>query len=118
MRLPNSESVRIERQKVTEYLLNTTHRYGASKARFFADFGFGPANWEELAAALRAHARDNEVVRRKDTFFGPRFEVDGKLRTPSGERPIVRSVWQMDTGEITPRLITVYPLEVEHDSGT
>ena len=25
---------------------------------------------------------------------------------------------RQDTGEIGPRLITVYPLEVEHDSGT
>ena len=118
MRLPNLESVRIERQKVTEYLLNSTHRYGSSKARFFSDFGFSLGNWEELAAALSEHARRNEVVRRKDTFFGPRFEVDGELRTPSGRKPRVRSVWQMDTGEIGPRLITVYPLEVEHDSGT
>ena len=116
MRLPNSESVRIERQKIAEYLLNPTHRYGASKARFFIEFGFEQGSWEELAAALREHARNNEVVRCKDTPFGPRFEVDGELRTPSGERPVVRSVWQMDKGEIAPRLITVYPLEVEHDS--
>jgi hypothetical protein len=115
MRLPNAESVRIDRQKVTEYLLNLTHRYGASKARFFAEFGFGLGNWEELAAALREHARANEVARQKETPFGPRFEVEGALQTPSGAMPRVLSVWQLDEGEDSPRLITVYPMEVEYD---
>jgi filamentous hemagglutinin len=117
MRLPNAESARVERHKITEYLLNPTHRYGASKARFFAAFGFGADNWEELAGALRDHARRNRVVRCEQTLFGPRFDVDGELRTPSGAQPMVRSVWQMDAGDVAPRLITAYPLEVEHDSG-
>jgi hypothetical protein len=115
MRLPNSRSIRIEKQKIVEYLLNPTHRYGASKARFFAQFGFGLDNWEILAEALRDHARKSHAVLRMDTPFGPRFAVDGVLETPSGERPRVRSVWQMDVGETSARLITVYPLEVEHD---
>jgi hypothetical protein len=118
MKLPNFESAQVDRQKIVEYLLNPLHRYGASKARFFAEFGFGPEDWRRLADALREHARSNEVASRKDTLFGPRFEVDGEMRTPSGKRPRVRSVWQMDEGEIGPRLITAYPLEVEHDPGT
>ena len=118
MRLPYPESVRIDRSKITEYLLNPTHRYGASKARFFAEFGFGLVNWDALAIALREHARKNEVARWKETPFGQRFEVEGAIETPSGARPRVRSVWQMDEGEVFPRLITAYPLEVEHDSGT
>ena len=115
MRLPNSGSVRIEKQKIVEYLLNPTHRYGASKARFFGQFGFGLENWETLAAALRDHARMSHEVLRRETPFGPRFEVDGVLETPSGERPRVRSVWQMDAGDVSPRLITAYPLEVTGD---
>jgi len=115
MRLPNSGSVRIEKQKIVEYLLSPTHRYGASKAKFFAQFGFGLENWEALAAALRDHARKNHQVLRKETPFGPRFEVDGVLDTPSGERPRVRTVWQMDEGDVSARLITAYPLEVEDD---
>jgi hypothetical protein len=115
MRLPNSGSVRIEKQKIVEYLLSPTHRYGTSKARFFAQFGFGLDNWEALAAALRDHAKKSHAVLRKDTPFGPRFEVDGVLETPSGERPRVRSVWKMDEGETSARLITAHPLEEEHD---
>ena len=52
MRLPNTEFVVVEREKITEYLLNPEHRYGASKARFFAGFGFTLEAWDVLASAL------------------------------------------------------------------
>ena len=29
--------------------------------------------------------------------------------------PRVRTVWQLDAGEVAPRLITTYPLEASHD---
>lgn len=51
----------------------------------------------------------------KETGFGPRYEVEGELLTPDGRRPRVRTVWQMDEGEVAPRLITTYPLEASHD---
>jgi hypothetical protein len=40
MKLPNLDQLIIEREKVSDYLLNPAHRYGASKARFFGEFGF------------------------------------------------------------------------------
>jgi hypothetical protein len=40
MRLPNAEHVIVDREKITEYLLNPAHRSGASKARFFGQFRF------------------------------------------------------------------------------
>jgi hypothetical protein len=39
-----------------------THRYGAAKAKFFAQFGFDRKAWEVLAVALRDHGQDNEVT--------------------------------------------------------
>ena len=54
MKLPNADKAVVEREKIVDYLLNPGHRYGASKARFFAQFGFRPESWEVLAAALRA----------------------------------------------------------------
>jgi hypothetical protein len=111
MRLPNADVALVEQAKVTEYLLNPAHRYGASKARFFAQFGFRAEAWEELALALREHGRQNEVSRVRETGFGPRYEVEGELATPHGGRPRVCIVWQMDQGQTAPRLITAYPLE-------
>lgn len=111
MKLPNANLAIIEEAKVIDYLLNQKHRFGASKARFFRQFGFRPEKWEDLAAALRKHGRQNEVTKVRETGFGPRYEVEGELTTPDGRRSRVRTVWQVDAGDIVPRLITAYPLE-------
>lgn len=113
MKLPNPDKLLVEREKIADYLLNPAHRYGASKARFFTEFGFRIEEWERLAEALREHGRTHEVARTRETGFGPHYVVEGELNTPSGRRPRVRSVWQMDEGTVAPRLITAYPLETK-----
>lgn len=111
MKLPNANKVAVERVKIVDYLLNPEHRYGASKARFFTKFGFRAEQWEQLAEALRHHGQTYEVKRIQETGFGPRYQVEGELNSPDGRSPHVRSVWQLDEGEVAPRLITAYPLE-------
>ena len=113
MKLPNGDQAVVEQAKICEYLLNPAHRFGASKARFFAEFGFTLDAWELLALALKEHGRDNEVAKSKQTGFGPRYEVEGELGAPDGRRPRIRTVWQVDAGEITPRLITAHPMEAK-----
>jgi hypothetical protein len=113
MKLPNANKLVVERAKITDYLLNPVHRFGASKARFFAHFGFRMAAWEELAEALREHGRKHDVTKTRETGFGLRYEVEGKLNCPNGRHPYVRSVWQLDQGMVAPRLLTAYPLEAE-----
>ena len=75
------------------------------------NFGFTADNWKALAIALGAHGAENEVAKVRETGFGPRYEVEGPLAAPGGRRPWVRSVWQLDSGEIAPRLITAFPME-------
>ena len=111
MKLPNADNLVVEREKILDYLLNTTHPYGASKARFFARFGFQAEEWQQLAQALRHHGQTHEVKRAQETGFGPRYQVEGRLGAPDGRSPRVRSIWQLDHGEVAPRLITAYPLE-------
>ena len=113
MRLPNANLATVEREKIAEYLLNPRHRYGGSKARFFTAFGFEVEAWEVLADALREHADLNEVSRTCETRWGPRYEIDGGLKAPDGRQPRIRTIWQIDEGQIAPRLITAYPLEAE-----
>ena len=113
MKLPNAAKAVVERQKVADYLLNPVHRFGASKERFFALFGFRIEAWEQLAQALREHGQTHDVTKTRETGFGPRYEVEGRLDCPNGRRPRVRTVWQMDEGAVAPRLITAYPLEAE-----
>ena len=113
MKLPNAHLAIVEREKVTEYLLNPTHRYGASKARFFLEFGFQLDNWEVCAEALREHGQRHEITKSSQTRWGPRFEINGEIKTPDGRNPRIRSAWQFDEGQIAPRLITAYPLEAQ-----
>ncbi len=115
MKLPNAHLAVVQREKATDYLLNPAHPYGASKARFFAAFGFRRDAWNVLAEALRAHGQQHEVSNVEETGFGPRYEIDGELHAPDGRKPQVRTVWQLDEGQIAPRLITAYPSEGEHD---
>lgn len=114
MNLPNAELAKVEREKITKYLLNPAHRHSASKARFFSSFGFRPEAWDVLAAALRELGQQNDVTRKKDTPFGPRYEIEGVLPAPDGREPRNRSVWQFDEGEVAPRLITAYLSKHEH----
>jgi hypothetical protein len=115
MRLPNANSLIVEREKIASYLLNPEHPSGAGKARFFGAFGFRIQEWQRLAQALREHGRENEIIRTTETGFGPRYVVEGEIQTPDGRRPRVRSVWQFDRGQIAPRLITAYPLTAAYD---
>ena len=109
MNLPNPDRLIVEREKIVDYLLNPAHRYGASKARFFGEFGFRMEDWETLAQALREHGRQHEIVGTTETGFGPRYEIEGEIQVPDGRRPRIRTVWQLDRGQIAPRLITAYP---------
>lgn len=118
MKIPNAEHTAVERKKIVDYLLNPSHRYGACKARFFTEFGFRAEDWKELAQSLHEHGQRYEVSRVRETRFGPRYEVEGRLRTPDGRQPRIRTVWQLDRGQTAPRLITAYPLEVSYDQGT
>ena len=113
MKLPNPDKLVVEREKIVDYLLNSTHRYGESKARFFSRFGFRIEAWEVLAEALREHGRTHDLALVRETGFGPRYVVEGELNTPSGRRPLVRTVWQMDQDSVAPRLISAYPLEAK-----
>ncbi len=111
MKLPNADLAIVEQAKICDYLLNPAHRFGASKARFFAAFGCTLDAWEDLAVALKEQGAENEVTKMKETGFGPRYEVEGELAAPDGRRPRVRTVWQVDEDQEAPRLITGHPSE-------
>ena len=86
MKLPNADELLVERDKIVSCLLNTAHRYSASKAQFFSEFGFRLQECERLAEALREHSRTHEVAQTFETGFGPRYTIEGELPTPIGAR--------------------------------
>jgi hypothetical protein len=111
VKLPQPEHLIVEEEKITGYLLNPKHPYGRAKAKFFMTLGFRVEEWSTLADALREHGRIHEIKSSRETGFGPRYIVEGDLKTPTGRLVFVRSTWQFDSGSVAPRLITAYPVK-------
>lgn len=110
MKLPNYEQAIAPQKKITAYLLSLTHPDGKSKAQFFLKFGFTVDDWAIMAIAFINHAADHELAKIEASPFGIRYVIEGELITPDGRNPPVRSVWFIDIGDDTPRLISAYPL--------
>lgn len=106
MRLPNAESAVVEDRKITEYLLCKSHEDGRGKANFFMQFGF---THDTLRRALLDLVQNNEVLALQSSDFGAKYVVEGRLAAPDGRSPHVRTIWIIDTGRTTPRLVTAFP---------
>lgn len=111
MRLPDAERLRVDREKITEYLLCVSHADGKAKAEFFMRFGFRLDQWEVFAEALRKQGRSHPIVKTVASPHGARYAVDGPVESPDGRNPLIRTVW-IHEADGNPRLITAYPLEV------
>lgn len=51
----------------------------------------------------------HEVEKSVESQHGRKYIVAGPLETPNGKLAHVRTVWIVDAGEDTPRLVTAYP---------
>jgi len=111
MKLPNAHLAVVEREKITEYLLNVAHPDNGGKAAFFLGLGFDCIDWQTLAEALRGLALVAHVTDRVESRHGQKYVVDGRMDTPSKRSPLVRTIWIIDRGLDRPRLVTAYPYE-------
>ncbi len=111
MKLPNSHNAVVDAEKITGYLLNPEHSDNGGKARFFFGLGFRREEFQALAAAFRKLAGAGLVVKSMETSHGCKYIIDGRIVSPSGKNPAVRTVWIVDRGLESPRLVTAYPLE-------
>jgi len=109
MKLPDRDLARVERAKITDYLLSSSHPDGRSKAAFFLRVGFKVEEWELLAEALRAVGVSNPMSGVMESPHGSRYTVDGPMQAPDGRAPMTRTVWVVEPGR-PPRLVTAYPL--------
>lgn len=64
-----------------------------------------------MAHAFINHAADHELAKIEASPFGTRYIIEGRIITPDGRNPKVRSVWFISTGDDIPRLVSAYPLE-------
>ncbi len=111
MRLPNESKAVVERKKIVDYLLNPAHPDNGGKAQFFDRLGFRRKEWKILAEALRTLAAKTEVARRMKSSHGQKYVIIGSIQSPVGKSPLVQTVWIVDRGGDTARLVTAYPHE-------
>lgn len=99
----------IEPEKLVDYLLNTDHPDGWSKAQLLASMGYSRDRWQQLDFDLRIAHLGEDIIATKTTPWGDRYEIVGPLTGPNGDTIMFRSVWQIDLGSDAPRLITMFP---------
>lgn len=89
--------------------LNDQHPDGGPKSAFLKGFGFNDRNWRVLRDALYAYALRARVLRQIDSEYGTKYEVAGVLQSPDGHNPEVMTVWIVEAGKSSPRLVTLHP---------
>jgi hypothetical protein len=111
MPIPNASSAYIAPEKLTDYLLNEQHPVGGSKAKWFRSLGYDLANPTVLEQDLLGLVRDSEDYTEKDSPFGTKYVVSGKISAPNGDEANLTTVWIIEPSENQPRLVTAYPGE-------
>ena len=111
MKLPNAQLSVVEPEKILHYILNPAHPDNGGKAPFFLGLGFRADDWQTLAAAFRQLAAACPVAKSVASSHGCKYVLDGRIGTPCGKTPMVRTIWIVDAGKQTPRLVTAYPRE-------
>ena len=111
MKLPNAERAVVDREKIEEYVLNAAHPDNGGKAAFFLALGFRREKWQTLATAFLQMIEQFDMHGRIESAHGEKYILDGRIETPGGKTPMVRTVWIVDRGTETPRLVTAYPKE-------
>lgn len=109
LRVPNCDQSVIADQKITEYLLNSEHALGKSKAKFFLGRGFTKENINEFKTALKRHVIERDVFEKPITGFGHKYIVKCELVTPDLRNPCIITVWIIEDGQEFPKLVTAYP---------
>ena len=109
MKLPNTDKLVVEREKVADYLLNPAHPDNGGKAEFFGRMGFRREEWETLAAALRTLAQTADVASSAESPHGRKYVIVGRIESPDGKAAQVQTIWIVDKGLEVARLVTAYP---------
>lgn len=109
MPIPNAESSFVPSGKLSGYLLNRDHPVGGTKAEWFISHGYDPDTPGQLRSGLLEMVRNSSDYVVKETRFGVKYVVKGRLESPVGHHAVVYTVWITETGSRRPRLVTAYP---------
>jgi hypothetical protein len=97
--MPGADICVVNESKIRDYLLSETHPVGRGKALFFKQRGFCSDDWLRLAAALRAHPRQNPILHTELSTYGQKFTIRCKIETPDGRNPCIVTVWIVEEDE-------------------
>ena len=109
MKLPGFERAVIEPAKLRDYLLSREHPVGRFKAAFFGTLGYSLEGWRRLEADLRTLIASHDAMPGEPSEHGPKYQVRGTLKAPTGATAEIVSIWIILTGEDFPRFVTAYP---------
>lgn len=109
MDLSGFSEVVMEERKITEYLLNIHHPEGGTKAEFFLQHGFDLENPEEFKEKLLEHLQQHSATS-KETIFGTKYIVSGRIKSPDGNAFMLRAVWMKPINEKLVKFVTAYPI--------
>ena len=101
----------VSRAKIVEYLLNDAHALGGAKAAFFKRLGFEAGDWGALKESLLEHPDRNPVAETIRTIFGTKYVVRCSIASPDFRNPCIVTVWMVEDGAGTARLVTAYPFD-------
>lgn len=90
-------------------MLDPAHPDNGGKAEFFESLGFQRGDWKSLGAALLALARQTEVAQSLKSPHGQKYVIIGRIDSPGGKSPRVKTIWIVDRGLKAARLVTAYP---------
>ena len=107
--LPNYNEAVIPDGKIFKYALNPDHPKGKYKAIAFQKaLGYNLSNGNELIENVRRHLPIVLAVPNGKSSYGNKYFADMVLVGPNGKSAKVRTCWQIDNGESTPRLTSIY----------
>jgi hypothetical protein len=119
--LPNAENAEIDLRKFSEYSMNPDNSQNQGKWIAFNAIGYDVRTAESREAAaqtlidqLRQSFLEAPANPGKLNPYGIRFNVASTIQGSNGRQGVLRTVWQVDRGKETPRLITNW-LEVYQD---
>jgi len=109
MKIAEAYEVVVQKEKITEYLLNKSHPDGMSKAKFFLGLGFTIEKWKIFSDRLLNLCENFDVFETETTKYGTKYVINGTLNTPDNRNPKITTIWFVGKNELLAKLVTAYP---------
>src|SRR5262249_29964206 len=101
--------VYIDPSKTRDYLLNSRHSRGGSKARFFQSLGYSRLAWRRLELDLRNSHESGTMRSEVRTEHGDKYRLVSRITGPNGRSAIIVTVWIVREGESSARFGSAHP---------